>query len=117
MSLTMCLLGIVGLYILFFLIFYIAVEIFLRIYKINGRGYSFLAVLDRADKKERKLNYIEFGTTVIVLLSLFPLLKLYLSLTEQLREQDYQFYMSNIFPLVVILFAVDVIVCMIIKHK
>lgn len=117
MSLTMCLLGIVGLYILFFLVFYIAVEIFLRIYKIDGRGYSFLVALDRADKKERKPNYIEFGTTILVLLSLFPLLKLYLNLIEQLKEQDYQFYMSNIFPLVVILFVVDIIVSMIIKHK
>ena len=48
MSLTMCLLGIAGLFIVYSLFFYVVIEIYLRILKVKGQRFSLLAAIEKA---------------------------------------------------------------------
>ena len=121
MSLTMCLLGIAGLFIVYSLFFYVVIEIYLRILKVKGQRFSLLVAIEKAAREEEKRNYkvmsASFLVWLVLMLALFPLLKVYIFLTEQLGNSDYQFYVANIFPIVIILFGVNIFICAIIKHR
>ena len=101
MSLMMCLLGIAGLFIVYSLFFYVVIEIYLRILKVKGQRFSLLAAIEKAAREEEKRNYkvmsASFLVWLVLMLALFPLLKVYIFLTEQLGNSDYQFYVANIF--------------------
>ena len=56
MSLTMCLLGIAGLFIVYSLFFYVVIEIYLRILKVKGQRFSLITAIEKAAKEEEKRN-------------------------------------------------------------